>query len=313
MTAVGSRPKVCLLVGSERSGSTLLARLLGRQQGFIDVGELKNLAFAWHDPLWRCGCGQLWRQCSFWADVIARTPQLAVLAEVDERGRSTLRQQTKLRRIFGLWRAARGTPAPASWASILESLYTEVAEVSGQRVMIDGSKAPGYGLLASQVADIDLYVLHLVREVRAVVFSWSRDRPSVSGAAREAMPPRSWVATSLRWTAENVVAALLVRRALRPHRYLRLDYEELVEHPEATVATITRFLGEAPSRTEPIPESPQSASHSMSGNVGRFDTGPIRLRRDDEWRSELPAVVGTVAYLIGVPARLVFRLSSRAS
>ena len=29
-------------------------------------------------------------------------------------------------------------------------------------------------------------------------------------------------------------------------------------------------------------------AHTTSGNPGRFDTGPVTIRRDDAWRHEMP-------------------------
>ena len=53
-------------------------------------------------------------------------------------------------------------------------LYTAIADTTGCDVIVDSSKWPQYGLLLSETLPFDVYVLHLVRDPRAVAYSWQR-------------------------------------------------------------------------------------------------------------------------------------------
>ncbi len=63
-------PKVLLIAGASRGGSTLIDRLLGQLDGFQSTGELAHI---WRRGLLknqRCGCGVPFRKCRFWRDVL---------------------------------------------------------------------------------------------------------------------------------------------------------------------------------------------------------------------------------------------------
>ena len=68
----GTEPQtvdVAYIAGSGRSGSTVLALLLGKLSDFVPIGGLTNL---WERGLKRnylCGCGSHFGECPFWVGV----------------------------------------------------------------------------------------------------------------------------------------------------------------------------------------------------------------------------------------------------
>ena len=70
------RLKVVLFTGAGRSGSTLVASLLGELPGFVSVGEatsymLRGAGRA--DDSMTCGCGMAVGDCPFWSRVMRRS------------------------------------------------------------------------------------------------------------------------------------------------------------------------------------------------------------------------------------------------
>ena len=65
---------VVYIAGSSRSGSTLLARILGQIDDFVVPGELRHI---WRTgapllaPGELCGCGRTYRECPLWTAVAA--------------------------------------------------------------------------------------------------------------------------------------------------------------------------------------------------------------------------------------------------
>ena len=60
------------IVGPGRSGTTVLAGILGEADGVVDVGELRWL---WQRGLLErrsCGCGLPVAECPVWSSVVAR-------------------------------------------------------------------------------------------------------------------------------------------------------------------------------------------------------------------------------------------------
>ena len=66
----GTAIKVVYIAGHNRSGSTLLDRMLGQIEGFIAVGELRQLWWRGLEENQACGCGAPFHDCRFWAEVI---------------------------------------------------------------------------------------------------------------------------------------------------------------------------------------------------------------------------------------------------
>lgn len=65
------RARVLLISGYSRSGSTLLARILGEMDGLTAPDELRYL---WRRGLFEdrlCDCGQPFNSCSFWQQVLS--------------------------------------------------------------------------------------------------------------------------------------------------------------------------------------------------------------------------------------------------
>src|SRR5690349_13356603 len=60
--------QVLYIAGEGRSGSTVLAALLGTYENYVSVGEIRGVWRAVEtDEL--CGCGLQFSQCPFWTEV----------------------------------------------------------------------------------------------------------------------------------------------------------------------------------------------------------------------------------------------------
>ena len=94
-------------------------------------------------------------------------------------------------------------------------------EVSGAQVIVDSSKDASRGyLLRSMGSRIDLRVVHLVRDARAVAYSLCERRKFDPGSGRE-IGGHGYVRAAAGWSVTN----LLVEGLRAPRRpYLRLPY-----------------------------------------------------------------------------------------
>jgi hypothetical protein len=313
--ASAPNPRVLYLGGLGRSGTTLLDRLLGELPGAISLGEVVHL---WERGVVggeRCGCGKSFGDCAFWRDV----GQVAFggWERVDIERLRTLRAAVdRTRHIPALARHRRLPSATRervdAYVSHYVRLYRAVAEVSGARVLIDSSKQASLaGCLrwaAAGTADsadsagssggagpIDLRVLHLVRDSRGVAYSWTKKvrRPEAVAGGEEFMAQWSPAKAAAYWNAENGAFALFARRGV-PTMLVR--YEEFLRAPIESLRRIAEFAG-LPGDDAAMAFLAEtddggvtarlSANHTASGNPMRFQTGPVLLRRDEEWRTRL--------------------------
>jgi hypothetical protein len=282
--------KVLYVAGWGRSGSTILGRILGQIQGFFLVGELR---YIWDRGLIEnrlCSCGASFMKCPLWQEVVSRTlgnddhvavEKLVALRERELHTRHLLLTptlaalQARVARMEGYSRA-------------VEQLYHAVQHVSGARVIVDTSKFPSYGFVLQNLPSIELYVLHLVRDPRAVAYSWkSRRKVKLDeDGSNKLMTSHGFGKSSLVWDEWNLAIEKLRRQ--EPERYMLLRYEDFVASPRRSTKGILRFLGEEAEL--PFMNERQvrlDVPHTFSGNPDRFSAGNMVIMPDEGWKHSL--------------------------
>lgn len=309
---------VVYLGGFGRSGSTLVERVLGAVPGWVNVGELVDLprSVAPHDEL--CGCGASFSTCPLWT----RVGELAFggwSEEVLERMRTAHRGAARQRHLAGL---LPGLPGPRRVPSDslrtlrtdYAAIYRAVAEITGSSVVVDASKGPALGQALAGAPGIDLRVLNVVRDPRAVAWSWQREvaRPQdASGAEQMWRIPAHRAAAQ--WSGLQLEMASIARWGGVPSA--RLRYEDFVGDPVGSLVAATADLG-LPLAPDQLPVVDDGAlllepSHGLSGNPSRFRSGVVRLRRDDAWSNDMPAGARAVVTGLTLPLLIDYGYASR--
>lgn len=277
----GARPPidVIYIAGYGRSGSTLLGNLLGQVPGFFHGGELRYL---WRNAILdgkRCGCGTKLQECATWRRVL----------EGDLRDAHTARRMDRMQREgaqnrhipwFRL-RTVGGRPPreafPEAYHETLERLYRAILERAPAHVVVDSSKVPSYAMALAANPSIRLKVVHLVRDPRAVVFSWGRRWKPVFR--------RSPMRTSLEWIAWNAGAEMLADMS---DQYVQVQYEALMQAPRATMGRLLQAMGHG---GVPMPftgaQEVQLAVTHFSGGNPRASYGRVSLEHDREWEERI--------------------------
>ena len=239
--------EVLYIIGTGRSGSTLLANLLGSTEGMFSAGELR---FIWDRGFAedrRCGCSLRFAACPTWSGIVDRAfgdepPDLARMQlEVDKVSR--VRQLPQL--LTGRLDEDAVQAAAGYYLEQVERLYHAVAAESGAMV-VDSSKLPTYCHLLHQIPSLRLRVVHLVRDPRATAHSWKRLRATgaVDGDEEEMDRFSVWKSAAL-WDIWNSTARhLFARRS----DYLQVRYEDLVTDPQGTIEQVRGFAGLPPTR-----------------------------------------------------------------
>ena len=148
-----------------------------------------------------------------------------------------------------------------------------VLEVTKKEVFFDASKNPRIAARLAERSDVDLRLIQLVRDPRAVLHSTLKRNRAVSLE----LVGRHWLRTHR--------GAQWVARSMPRRSCFRLNYETLCEAPEETLASLCRFLG-----TEPrdLVRAAASGEHHLIGNDMR-KTRFQAVRLDDSWRERLSA------------------------
>lgn len=293
--------KVLYIAGAGRSGSTIFGNVLGQLDGFASFGELYNFPLRFLEPR-HCGCGVLLPECSFWQQVL----RAYVTGDLNAHLEKWLAQRNQVARarLALHWRLSL-TRQPllrqsSAYRALLSRFYYAVAQAAEARVVVDTSKAAGYGQVLAWTPEIDLYVVHLVRDPRAVAYSWARRKPKQTPAGTIAISPVPSFQGVLKWLIHNL--ATEVYRNIPSVRYLRVRYEDFVREPRRVICDVLDFVGERST----IPVSPDGSmtlqpQHTVDGNPDRFRSGSVVLRADDEWRHKLGGRDRALVTLLATP------------
>ena len=300
-----SSPRVLFLGGLGRSGTTLVERVLGELPGTCSVGELVHL---WQRGVLddeTCGCGEPFSRCVFWTEVGRK----AFGGWEPERAERMIGLQSRIDRTRYVPRLARPGLLGRRRADLTEyvgtfqELYQAIVEVSGKPVVIDSSKHSSLAYCLRLASDLDLRVVHVVRDSRGVAYSWTKEvkRPE-SAAGEDLMTRYSPTKSSLLWDGHNVCFSLLPRLGT-PTTLLR--YEDFLADPARLLEELAEFAGVPVGRSEmPFLDEGSvvlATSHTVAGNPMRFRTGTVMLRRDDEWRTRMPAPRRRLVTLMTLP------------
>jgi hypothetical protein len=297
--------KVLFIAASKRSGSTILGNVLGELDGFFHAGELRTL---WGQGLIGgrlCGCGELVRECPFWHRVVERTlgtdDDRLDPAEINRQHERLIRFRY-LPRILRDGRTAGPTDPMAEYERVAARLYAAIGEEADARVIVDSSKQPADAAVLRRLPGIEPFFVQLVRDPRAVAYSWQRRKTSPGEGARQEMMRLTTTASTKNWVVANA-AAEAVRRKASASRSALVRYETFVTQPQATVDRILRLLHE-PERSLPFVDDHHvrlTPGHTAGGNPDRFQTGAVALREDREWLERQQPMDRLVSTALALP------------
>ena len=290
--AVAIPLKVLSIMGSTRSGSTILDNVLGSLDGFVSVGEVHYLWERGIIQSRRCGCGAPVPECELWSQVLSEVMNDRDAAAAGPDGIAQLQRRTaRVRHTPAMLCRSADSIHPDSLLSVYTHvcarLYRAIQHATGAAVIVDSSKRPSDAALNHLLPGIQSYVLHLVRDPRAVAFSWLRHKAEFDGSDEE-MPRHGALYSSVRWLGLNAVGDI-VRLRQGGRRTILLRYEDFVARPLEIIENIIEFVDEPVEPTPFIDERTVllKPNHTVSGNPSRFVSGPVELRDDGAWRGHL--------------------------
>jgi hypothetical protein len=295
--ATALRPRVIYLAGLGRSGTTLLERMLGELPGVCPVGEVVHL---WQRGVIageRCGCGQPFHTCPFWQAVgekafggwdRADIGRIAELHNLADRTRS-------IPLLAAPWQRQSFKRDLDEYVSYYLRLYASISDVSGCAYLIDSSKHASLAFCLRSCPGIELFPVHVVRDSRAVAYSWAKQVRRPDTDADSYMSRYSPARAATQWNTQNCAVHLLAHVGTP---VLRVRYEDLVAAPGPVLRQIASFARVAVKDSamrflEGTGEEGHWAdlqpAHTASGNPIRFQVGRVKIQPDNRWRIAMPA------------------------
>jgi hypothetical protein len=272
----------------------LLNIALGNHDDVVAVGELCNVQ---RDILsqdnW-CSCGVLVDRCQFWRQVHSHLNWVEPETLRDLRARF----ESSRAAVTWPWFGGRATDAIKAYQTHLLDVLQSVRRVSGRSLVVDASKLPGRAMALAMMPEVELYLVHLVRDVRALVWarsmSWKQD---LRRGIEADVPARSTAHVCFHWCKANWLSSL-VRRRVPPERSLRLRYEDFVSDPSLALRRIGAMLRMDFASVAVTLQTGRSLckGHTASGN--RMRMSDVRLKPDFDWIDRLSPKSQAMAWLL---------------
>lgn len=240
-----SKLKAIVVSSLYHSGSTLLDLLLSNHPNVVGLGELYRVITI--GPGQWCSCGKPHDSCPFWS---VAWPQMQLVPDNDP-----LERLGVLLRLF-------------------DELYDE------NTYLLDSSNTLDSLELFRKGSNVDIKVIHLIRDVRSWTYSLlKRDPNQLVGFGRITRGPQ---ARFLQWYQGNREIQEYVSTNNVPN--ITVGYEEYVFHTNTIVSYIFEYLGL--SYDNPLEDLGVSGSHIVRGNKMRLDRHRMeRIQYDDRWLS----------------------------
>lgn len=292
--------QVVYVAGAGRSGSTVLDRILGTIPGTVSANELNRIWVDGFEENKRCACGQTFRECAFWRQVVGEA--FGDLPNFDPAHMkniwTTVDHSRHFLQLLTPIKSNAFQKRLVEYREVLRRLYFAIAKISGAGIIVDSSKIPSGALILQGVPGLEVHVIHLVRDARACVYAWQKKKQNAkSGVAlRQYTPMR----TVMFWMMRNAFAGLLATKL----PYVRVRYEDLMKNPEPELQRLLERLSPfngkrlnfATSAAIELPEY-----HSISGNPDRFSNGVTSLRLDLEWLTKMNENTRRMATVLTYP------------
>lgn len=301
------RNKITVLniVGWGRSGSTILGNVLGEVENCFFGGEIRNI---WNKVLIenrQCSCGKPIKDCSLWVKVFDNAFGGLNVVNPHEM-RKCIRSYTRTRHIpllFMPYAKEYFRKRLRLYIENLSKLYGGIQNVTGSKIIIDSSKSTSYSFVLSLLENIDLYIVHLIRDPRGVAFSRLKNKfhQNDSNGKSIEMKRISPISNSIMWDVRNIASEMLWKNYSR--KYLRIRYEDFACKPKSIVKEILYFIGMKDLKLPFVSDNEVNlkTNHAVWGNPSRFKTGIVKLKLDEEWRTEMKGSDKLIATTLTLP------------
>jgi hypothetical protein len=223
--------RLIAISGSGRSGSTLLSLLLSQDNTVFNLGQLRHLwrGLEHDDP---CSCGNTLRSCPVYGGAARQD-----LTEMQQLAKAFLKDAAS-RNDWGNERVRADLKKEHTrFLGGMQDILDRIAGTTHASTFIDTSKAPEVALAFELLDGVELYLLNLVRDPRAVACSWYKRKKSIPATIKNA---RDWATRQQRLASWKPSLGT---------RFYTLRYEDLASEPADTIAAVADWGG------LPIPES----------------------------------------------------------
>jgi len=225
------KKQIIYIIGTGRSGTTLLEILIGNGEGIFSCGELNRYPRRRGIPPQQEPSSPVMQ---FWQD-IGKDLQLDIATmEKQEDCHYRFEYHTGLVKKLVSAGSMRGL---TEYRSFLQKLYERIFSRIQETIITDSSKYPGRALHLSECLSdrYDISYIYIKRDPVQVVRSFAKKDIE--------QPSKPFLPANLYYFSINLLCTLVVRKLKKRHRVAEVRYEDLVNNPVTLLGQIEADLG----------------------------------------------------------------------
>lgn len=248
-----NRPMIIYILGAGHCGSTILSLALDRHSDVLAVSEIVGL----NAKQSGYAGDQDFRQHEFWSRVAESYEQ--------DFGESfwNVKFSSSVRATSG---------SSCDWGKRNENVFSSIAKTAGKSLIVDASKQPRRLELLLQENTLNIGVIYLVRDARAIVHSYDRKYKSF------------WL--GFRQVSRLDRRARGIGKRFSNVPWMTLRYEDLTEDFQRSIERVCVFCGISFQKSMLLPDT--ASFNGVGGN--RLRLKPIEaITSDRSWEKAMPA------------------------
>jgi hypothetical protein len=241
--------KLIYIVGSGHCGSTLLDMILGAHSKVFGAGEIQNLKFEN-----KCACLKYISDCEKWKSL---------------KGKINPENLTIFRDKINFLKNSDNFYFLKNKKNILDNIIKNNPEIE---FIVDSSKDIDRLEFLLKYSNLDIYVIHLVRDGRAVSWSYIRKYKKVF----------PWI---FKWFLSNLKIEIFKKRHSKK-KLIFIKYENFIEDPEKEIKKILRLINLDYKKS--MLKFRNRNQHQVGGNRMRLGSSNT-IKKDMEWKGKMPS------------------------
>jgi len=281
------KPKIIYIMGHSRSGSTIFDIMLSNASNVVGVGELINLESLGFIKNEFCSCGSRIDDCIFWSKI--KKDMIDGGFGDFEKQHNIIKSVDGHKKYFYeyLEKTEGSKEKVDNYLDYNKHLFLSILKHSNANFVVDSSKMPTRGYFLSLMEEFDVYILHIVRDPRAV--SWSLNKPlkkDLENGVQRNMPGTPIIKTIKTWLG-NAWMSLNVKKQFNDN-YMLINYDRLIQDNETVLSEISKFTTVDFSEVAKMikRDGEFTKFHTVAGNRLRM-AEKIKLNYDDSWKKNL--------------------------
>tara|TARA_B110000263_G_C15251289_1_gene484225 strand:- start:490 stop:1335 length:846 start_codon:yes stop_codon:yes gene_type:complete len=278
-------------MGAGRSGTTALATFLGNNNEIQNIGEMHQF-FEYLEERKECSCGDQLQKCEFWDNKISNnliqsSTKNRILSEKFESHSSIVKH---ILQLFS-------KKEIEEYIEIHQQLLNTIQLDSEKTTLLDSSKYIGRALALDKLENIDLKVIYVVRDLRGVINSFSKN----------VQTSKSPLSTIVYYLVVNSVSEFVAKILLRK-KVVKIRYEDLVNNPLQVFSRLETFLklDLTDVKNKIIDKQPFSLGHIVGGNRLKKNK-EIYFRKDVSWEDKFSFLERVSYYILAFPIMFLNR------